>query len=197
MKTFSNKSLSLVFAGVMVLAVAGCSSKSEPEPLAEGECVIAGVQGPDWACGAYEDETAYTATGSAVMSKLGNGFTRREAIAVARSNLAQQIETDVKDKVETFMRSTGVGSSEAGDKVVTQVSKQTARVTLSGSKQIAYWENNGDDSIYVLVSVKKDQVNRAAKNEVISSFKNDDALWQQFQAKNALEGLEKEFPTQE
>ena len=35
---------------------------------------------------------------------------------------------------------------------------------------------------------------KQVKEAVKSSYKNDEALWQQFQAKNALEGLEKEFP---
>ena len=165
--------------------------------MVQGECVIGGQEAPTWACGTYEDKDAYTAVGSAPASKLGAGFTRREAVANARSSLAQQVETEVKDKVETFMRSTGVGSGETGDKVVTQVSKQTARVTMSGSKQVAYWENSSDGAVYVLVSVPKDQVNLSAKNAVTSSFKNDDALWQQFQSQNALEALDKEFPTNE
>jgi hypothetical protein len=38
-------------------------------------------------------------------------------------------------------------------------------------------------------------MNQEIKNQVKSSYKNDNALWQQFQAKNALEDLEKEFPT--
>ncbi len=197
MKTPYVKSAALSLAGVMILAVSGCSSKEEAQPPkpVQGACVIANVEAPDWACGTYDDPKAYTAVGSAPMSKLGAGFTRREAIASARSSLAQQIETDVKDKVETFMRSTGIAAGETGDKVVTQVSKQTARITMAGSKQIAYWENSGDGSIYVLVSVPKDQVYKSAKNTVSSSFKNDDALWQQFQSKQALEGLDKEFPT--
>ena len=95
------------------------------------------------------------------------------------------------------MRSTGVATYEVADKVTTQVSKQVSKVTLKGSKQISYWESSGDKSIYVLVSVSKDSVNKQAKKSVISSFKNDDALWQQFQAKNVFENLEKEFPTNE
>ena len=195
MKTEKIKQVSSVLAVCIAILFTGCSSKdAKPDPI-EGECVISGVEGPDWACGAYKDDDTLAAVGSAQISKLGHGFTRREAIANARSTLAQQIQTEVKDKVEIFMRSTGVASEEVADKVTTQVSKQVAKVTLNGSKQISYWENDGDNSIYVLVAIDKDAINQAAKDSVISSFKNDDALWQQFQAQNALENLEKEFPT--
>ena len=137
---------------------------------------------------------AITAVGSAPLSKLGQGFSRREAMANGRSNLAQQIETLVKDKVETFSRSTGVADGEVADKVSTQVSKQVAKVTLQGSKQIKYWQNPSTEDIFVLMSVDESAMNQEIKAQVQSSFKNDNALWQQFQAKNALEALEKEFP---
>ncbi len=183
---------------LMVLAVAtvtfsGCSDK-EPQALEESfECRIAGALAPTWACGNSTLEGYYTAVGSAPLSKIGHGFSRREALANGRSNLAQQIETLVKDKVTTFARSTGIGGNEVADKVSTQVSKQLAKVTLQGSKQEKYWENPNTNDIYLLVGISKETLNNAVKDRVLSSYRNDDALWQQFQAKNALEALEREF----
>jgi len=188
--------ISMSIVGMVLMS--GCSSK-DPEPIAavEGECIIAGEKAPKWACGAYENEKYFASVGSAKTSKLGHGFSRREALANARSSLAQQIETKIKDKVETFMRSTGVSKREVADKVTAQVSKQVSKQTLNGSRQISYWENNGDESIYLLVSVNKDSINKTVKDSIVSSYQNSDALWQQFQAQNALEKLEQEFPTKE
>ena len=184
----------LGFIGLAIAMVlfTGCGDK-EPEP--NFHCTIDGTQAPEWVCGNDTVEGAITAVGSAPLSKLGQGFSRREALANGRSNLAQQIETLVKDKVEMFTRSTGVGSAEVADKVSTQVSKQVAKVTLKGSKQIKYWQQPDTKDIYLLVSVPESSMNAEVKNAVKSSFKNDDALWQQFQSKNALESLEKEFPS--
>jgi LPP20 lipoprotein len=185
---------SVVLSSVIIFA--GCSFKDvKPQKAEFNECVISGEVGPSWACGSSDNNSFLTAVGSAYKSKLGHGFTNREAVANARSPLAQQVQTEVKDKLEIFMRSTGVKDEEVADKVITQVSKQVAKVTLNGSKQIDYWENNGDDSVYILISINQDSVNQQVKDSVISSFKNDDVLWQQFQAKNALESLSKEFPT--
>ena len=185
-------SLYIVTIATLVL-LTGCSSKDVKSDIIVSECIIDGIKAPIWVCGVYEDKNAYMAVGMAQMSKAGEGFTRREAMADARSNLSQQIETKVKDKVEVFMRSTGVGSSEVVDKVTTQVSKQVAKETLIGSKQISYWRHNAVKNVYVLASISKSNVNKQAKKDVINSFKHDDALWQQFQAKKALIGLEKEF----
>ncbi len=191
MRTYRYKVLVALWTTALLFS--GCSNK-DPEVAEESfECRIAGALAPTWACGNSELEGYYSAVGSAPLSKIGHGFSRREALANGRSNLAQQIETLVKDKVETFVRSTGIGADEVADKVSTQISKQVAKVTLQGSKQVKYWENPNSGDIYLLVSIAHDAVNSAAKDRVLSSYKNNNALWQQFQAKNALEALEQEF----
>ncbi len=187
---------SVVLAATLVGTFAGCSSKKAEPAEVSFECMQDGVRAPQWTCMPDSAmEGSITDLGSAPYSKLGAGFTRREAIASARSSLAQQIQTLVKDKVETFTRSTGVGGAEVADKVSTQVSKQTAKASLKGSKQINFWQHPANKTMYILVGVNENSVNEEVKNSVKSSFKNDNALWQQFQSKNALEGLEKEFPT--
>ncbi len=188
---------SVVLAAALAATFAGCGGKdAEPEEVTFN-CEQDGVRAPNWTCMPDSGmEGAITDLGSAPYSKLGAGFTRREALANGRSNLAQQIESLVKDKVETFTRSTGVGGSEVADKVSTQVSKQAAKVSLKGSKQLEFWQHPKTKTMYVLIGVNEKAMNEEVKNNVKSSFKNDEALWQQFQAKNALEGLEKEFPTE-
>jgi len=71
---------------------------------------------------------------------------------------------------------------------------QVAKVNLQGSKGVDMW-TAPSGAIYMLVTVPETTVNSEVKQAVKTSFKNDEALWQQFQSKNALEDLEKEFPT--
>lgn len=124
---------------------------------------------------------------------------RRVALMNGRSDLAQQIESKIKDKMEGFTRATGNGSAETVDKVTTAVTKQVAKVDLKGSKAIDMW-TAPSGAIYMLVTVPESSVNqevkKAYKKTVASSFQNDNALWQQFQSKQALENLDKEFPTE-
>lgn len=193
-----NKNISsILFASLLSITFAGCGDKT-PEPQlikVDERCHIDSVLAPEWVCGNSLFDNTITAVGSAPQSKAGEDFSRREAITNSRSNLSQQIETEVKDKVEVFTRSTGVSEFETIDKVSTHVSKQVAKVTLNGSKQMKFWQSPTTKDIYVLVGVSQNIINEKVKNQVISSYKNDDALWQQFQAKNALKNLEKEFPT--
>ncbi len=186
---------SLVLAATVATVITGCGGE-QPKPKQQEpdfRCKQEGVLAPKWTCTPFVDG-AIAEVGTAPKSAAGIGFQRRIALANARSNLAQQIETLVKDKVETFTRSTGVGKDETVDSVATAVSKQVAKVTLQGSKQVDAWQAPSG-TLYVLVAVPEKVVNKAAKEAVKTSFKNDQALWQQFQSKQALESLDKEFPT--
>ena len=185
----------LALAATVAAVIGGCGEQPQPkQEEADFRCKQENVLAPKWTCTPFVDG-AIAEVGVAPKTAAGIGFQRRVALANARSNLAQQIETLVKDKVETFTRSTGIGAGEAVDSVATAVSKQVAKVTLKGSKQVDAWQAPSG-TLYVLVAVPEKEVNAAAKKAIKTSFKNDEALWQQFQSKQALEGLEKEFPTE-
>lgn len=187
---------SFALAGLVAATITGCGGAA-PEPKQEEpdfRCKQENVLAPKWTCVPMV-EGAYAGVGIAPKSAAGMGHMRRVALANGRSDLAQQIQTQVKDKVEAFTRTTGVGDNETVDAVTTAVTKQVAKVDLQGSKGVDAW-TAPSGALYMLVTVKEDVVNGEVKNAVKTSFKNDQALWQQFQSKQALEGLEKEFPTE-
>lgn len=185
---------------VLTLAISGCSDK-KPEPKKEGynptfKCMQENVLAPRWTC-IPDVKGYYAGVGVAEKSAAGIAHMRRVALMNGRSDLAQQIQTQVKDKIEGFTRATGNGSAETVDKVTTAVTKQIAKVDLKGSKAIDMW-NAPSGAIYMLVTVPEANVNKAVKDAVksaASSYKDNNALWQQFQSKQALEQLDKEFPT--
>ncbi|MEA1891965.1 MAG: LPP20 family lipoprotein [Campylobacterota bacterium] len=186
--------LSISLAGVMSIMISGCSS-SEPivEEVVQFDCLVENILAPKWTC-IPTAKNAYAGIGIAQKSAAGMAHMRRVALANGRSDLAQQIQTQVKDKVEIFTRSTGVTQSETIDKVNTAVSKQVAKVDLYGSKAINSW-NAPSGALYLLVAVDQKNVNTAVKESIKSSYKNDDALWQQFQSQQSLKSLDEEFPT--
>ncbi len=194
LKTF----LGAILTALLALSITGCSDKeptiSEYEHEDSNfECKQENVLAPKWTC-IPRVSGAYAGVGIAEKSSAGMGHMRRIALANGRSDLAQQIKSQVKDKVETFTRTTGVDNSEVVDQVNTSVSKQVAKVDLQGSKGIDTW-NAPSGALYMLVVVSESNINTDVKNSIKTSFRNDDALWQQFQAKNALESLDNEFPT--
>jgi hypothetical protein len=190
---------SLALAGLVAATITGCGGAA---PVAAQEqlderCHKEGELVPEWICNESIEGAEYAAVG---MGTSGNGsMKKQQAIARARAALAGQIETKVKAKVEDFMRATGNGDQETIDAVTTSVTKQTAKVDLKGSRKVKEWEMKKSHNVYVLVAVDPSaskEINNQAKDTVKTSFKNDQALWQQFQSKNALEDLEKEFPTE-
>ena len=196
-QTISKITLSLLVVSV----ITACSQKeakpSQNEKTVQiGGCKIENTKAPMWAC-IPEVEGYYAGVGVAEKSAAGIAHMRRVALMNGRSDLAQQIQTQVKDKIEGFTRATGNGSAETVDKVTTAVTKQVANVALKGSKAVDYWEAPSG-AIYMLVTIPVANVNNEVKKaikSVASSFKDDNALWQQFQSKQALEALEKEFPS--
>ena len=185
---------SIVLAGLVVTSITGCGATPAPKQAEpDFRCKQENVLAPKWTCVPMV-EGAYAGVGISQKSAAGMGHMKRVALANGRSDLAQQIKSQVKDKVETFTRATGNGDQETVDAVTTAVSKQVAKVDLQGSKGVDSWQAPSG-ALFMLVTVPESTVNKEVKAAVKTSMKNDQALWQQFQSKQALDGLEKEFPT--
>jgi hypothetical protein len=189
------KTLSYILgAGLLLSLFTGCSKDAQPQKRSvDFACKQENVLAPKWTC-IPEIQGAYAGVGIAEKSAAGMDHMRRVAMANGRSDLAQQIESGVKDKITIYTGTTGVSTSETVDKSIETVTKQVAKVDLVGSKAVDMW-TAPSGAIFMLVTVSKDSANEQIKNNLNTSFKNDQALWQQFKAKNALEDLEKEFPT--
>jgi hypothetical protein len=184
---------SILIAGLFLSLATGCSKDAKPEERSvDFACKQEGVTAPKWTC-IPNVEDGYAGIGIAEKSAAGMDHMRRVAMANGRSDLAQQIESQVKDKITIYTGTTGVGATETVDKAIETVTKQVAKVDLVGSKAVDMW-TAPSGAIYMLVTVSKDAANEQIQNNIRTSFKNDQALWQQFKAKNALEELEKEFP---
>lgn len=180
-------------AGLLLSLFTGCSKDAQPqERSVDFACKQENVLAPKWTC-IPEIQGAYAGVGIAEKSTAGMDHMRRVAMANGRSDLAQQIESQVKDKITIYTGTTGVSTSESVDKSIETVTKQVAKVDLVGSKAVDMW-TAPSGAIFMLVTVSKESANKQIKNNLNTSFKNDQALWQQFKAKNALEDLEKEFP---
>jgi len=172
----------LVFALVFI---GGCAST--PSTVDEYE------DAPSWVLdGGSSVEEGSAAVGSAKISKAGMNFTRTEALAYARDELAKQLGVKVKNMVKNFTQSTGIGDDETVDKVSSQVSTQVTKETISGSRQKDVWISPSKD-LYVLVYIDSETLKASVKNSVQTSMKNEAALWQQFQAKKAYDDLDKEI----
>jgi hypothetical protein len=135
-------------------------------------------------------EGAMCALGSAKVGPAGIGFATTEATGNGRDDLARQIQTNVSNMLKNFTEQTGVGDQVAVDKVVANVSKQLAKQDLSGSKATKKWISKTGTLWVLVVMQDPSKTSAAIKDTVKTSFKNDEALWQQFQAKKAQDELD-------
>ncbi|MFH1097446.1 MAG: LPP20 family lipoprotein [Candidatus Desantisbacteria bacterium] len=169
----------------------GATKKEIKETKVQGQSIAKEfADAPKWVLDTSV-EKGLAAVGSAKIGKVGMQFARTEALANGRDELVRIMNVKISNMVKNFSQVTGVGDAQSVDKVSNQVSKQIASEVLSGSRQKDMWVSPSGD-VYILVIVDPSLIKQAVKDGIESSCKNDAALWQQFQAKNAHEELDKE-----
>ncbi len=182
--------VSITVATVVAATLIGCATKTpKPDKILQFGCKQEGVVAPKWTCVPMV-EGAYAGVGIAKKSAAGMSFMRKVAQMNGRSDLAQQIRVQVKSRMKGFTQTTGSQSSETVDQMTQAVDDQIANVDLSRSKTADYWQAPSGN-IYILMTVPEDYINKKVKDIAKTSFKNDNALWQQFQASQAFEAMDK------
>jgi len=178
----------VMFGLMMLVSCSGNKAKVDNKALSKEF-----ENAPKWVLdGGGAMEGGMAAVGSAQIGKAGMNFARTEALANGRDELARQLSVKVKNMVKNFTQTTGIGDDETVDRVSSQVSKQVTNQTLNGSRQKDSWISPSS-TYYVLVAVDPAILQESLKNSIQTSFKNEQALWQQFQAKKAYDELDNEI----
>ena len=183
--------ISISAAALLAATLVGCGGETpkpeEPATTTFG-CKQEGVPAPKWTCIPMM-EGAYAGVGIGEKSAAGMAHMRKVAQMNGRSDLAQQIKTQVKSRMKGFTQTTGAGESETVDKMTQAVDDQMAKVSLANSKAVDFWQAPSGN-IYLLMTVPEDYINEKVKETAKTSFKNDNALWQQFQASKAFDAMD-------
>ena len=128
-------------------------------------------------------EGGLSAVGSAQIGNAGLSFARTEALANGRDEIARMLQLKVSNMVKNFTQTTGIGDAQTVDKVSANVSRQLANQTLTGSKAKQTWISSECNELFILV----------VADQITSSYRNEQALWQQIQAKNALKEMDEQI----
>lgn len=170
-----------------VLFLSGCGEKKPAKlanPCFEGA--------PAWVIDPTM-EGGITGLGSAKIGPAGISFARQEATAAARDEMARNISVKVNNMFKSFTQTTGIGDVQTVDKVASNVSKQVSSQLIEGSKVKNSWISPACNELFVLVVQDPNVTKAAVKNSVNTSLKNEQALWQLYQAKKATEEMDKEI----
>lgn len=180
----------LIVLVVMAFAVAGCTSKGSGVSATKISKCYEGA--PAWVLNGGA-EGGLSAVGSAQIGNAGLSFARNEAMANGRDEIARILELKVSNMVKNFTQTTGVGDSQTVDKVSSSVSRQLASQTITGSKSKEQWISSECNELFVLVVADAPSIKEDIKNQITSSYRNEQAVWQQIQAKDALKEMDKEI----
>jgi len=186
--------LTILSTTILLTSCAGKGDSAKKEIVVSPQSSYAKclANAPAWVLNENVEGAPLSAVGSAKIGKAGFQFAIEEAETVARDKLARMIVVKVKNMTKRFVQSVGTGDTETVDRIVTNVSKQVSYATLSGVRTVRKWISPCNE-IYVLVAVDPDFIKQRVKQVMLSSFKNEQALWQMFQAKKAQEELDKEI----
>ncbi|KPA15452.1 conserved hypothetical protein, secreted [Candidatus Magnetomorum sp. HK-1] len=146
---------------------------------------------PNWVR-APNFEGGIATIGSQKIGAAGINFARENAIAFARNSLANSIETKVKNIINNSTKSMGMAKDVKVDRLSTHVSKQSSSQLIKGSRHVDTWISTTGE-LYVLVVVGLDKSKKTIRQNTLSSFKNDNAMWQQFQAREAFKELDEQI----
>jgi hypothetical protein len=183
--------ITVISVTAATMMMSGCAQNEPQISQAPAQVKNKFANAPKWVLNP-QIEGGIAAVGIAQVSPAGMQFQRTEAMANGRDELVRQLELKVSNMVKSFTQVTGAGSSASLDKVASSVSKQVASQTLSGSKQKDMWIAD-DGELYILMVLDPNAVAQATKDATKTSFKNDQALWQQFQSKKAQDELASEI----
>ena len=179
----------LLIPAISFILIAGCSKKVKKvdNKALEEEFKHA----PAWVLNGYE-EGSISAVGSAVIGKSGMQFAKTEALAQGRNELARQTSIKVKALVNNFVQQTGLGDDQLVDRFSKQMTRQVTNETLGGSRQKDMWISPSSE-LYVLVVMDPAVVKESVKKQLTTSYKNDEARWQEFKARNGAAELDREI----
>jgi hypothetical protein len=179
----------LIIAAAVLFAAFGCGKnvKQIDNKAIEKEYEHA----PEWVLSGSKEDT-FSAVGSTRIGKGGLQFARTEAMGYGRSELARQVSVKVKGLVNSFTLQTGIGNEQTLDAFSKQVSKLVTDETLSGSRQKDLWISPKSD-VYVLMILDKAAVEASVRRQMLNSYRQDSARWQEFKAKNGNQELDREI----
>ncbi|MDR2034824.1 MAG: LPP20 family lipoprotein [Helicobacteraceae bacterium] len=175
---------------VATLFLSGCGGK-QPDTTATGApCLNDGKEAPKWVCIPYLDDKTIAGLGTAQKNPANDyGFQFTQAQAQGRDAISFNVEANVRAAFDSWQRNTGAGENAIFEQNMERVSRQTSFLSIKGAKVADTWQHPNNGTLFVLMTAPLDQT----ENALMSSLRNENALWQQFQSQKAQEQLKEEF----
>jgi len=177
------KIITILSIGLIAIQFTACSSKN-----------ISGQEfnnAPEWVK-VPRVEGYITSLGIAPPNKGDDiALQRSEAMAVARDDIARQIETKIGSFVDKFAETTGIKEKQSFARVVKSKIRNVTKMKLRGARTRKSWMGESA-KLYLLMTLETKEVLNMLKQSV-GNLKDKNTQYQRFLSEKNLEELEKEL----
>ncbi|MCK0162352.1 LPP20 family lipoprotein [Marinobacter sp. S6332] len=172
--------------------IAACASTQPSDQSSATSGLPAWVITP----GNLVDDGSLVAT-ECVSANAGMSILKAKSIALARGNLAQQIQVNVQAMDDTYRDLTENGGQSGSGSTFSSVTKQVTDQMLSGAipERVDYIKGPNDTTLFCSMVVMAPEKNRKIFEQIIDrsnrqmSPENEALLYQEFRAKRAADEL--------
>ena len=160
----------------MLLLVVGCGST---KPHSKSDV-------PKWYLNPPQDKNKFYAVGDAMRPQLN--LSKKIATSRARDELARQIKTEVRSKLNDYQKASGLGMDAEASEFNEYVSGNVVNMSLEYS--VIEETDVRDGRVFVMVSWDAKAAAKAAKESARNSAKRDNAYRSELEARNAFDRLD-------
>ena len=163
---------------IAMLIFFGCAG-SKPKPLSNKDL-------PEWYLNPPKFEDKFVGVGDALRPQFN--LSKQVATERARVEVARAVETTVNSALNDHMQASGMGAEAGATEFTESVSKSLVNTTLKGCtiEKTEIFK----DRVFVMVTYDLNKAREEAKAAARTSAKNEEALYNEFKARQAFDALD-------
>lgn len=182
-------------SAIFLTLLSGCTrtvtTAALPAAVVKAECMQEGVIAPSWSC-QPQVAGAYASLGVAQVNKEDKAQTVKMALYNGRIELAKQLQSQVREKLDNFALTPEGSNKEKVDNLYASIANSVKPKNLYLQETLESW-TTPSGKMYIHVIAPKSSFDTELKKAVKLSYVNDQALWFNFNSKQSMSHLEKEF----
>ena len=171
----------ILFIGIALIA--GCA----------GTKSISQSDVPEWDLNPPKYEGLFVGVGDALRPQMS--LSKQVATNRARVEIARAVESQIKSVLKDYMQASGMGADAGALEFTESVSKSLSNKTLNGSVIEKTEIKNG--RVFVMVTYDINEVRTQAKQTARNAAKKEEALYNEFKARQGFDDLDKEIDKME
>jgi hypothetical protein len=178
-------------SAVLFVLLGGCTSTTVTPPAANVECVQDGMRAPSWVCNPQVAD-AYVSLAIAEKNGADKAQTIKAALEIGRIEIANQMQSQVREKLNNFARTQESSNKEKVDNLYASIASEIKPRDLHLEEKLQAW-TTPLGKVYIHVIAPKSNFDADLKRAVKSSYINHKPTWLSFKSKQSIANLEKEF----